>query len=172
MVNEAGLSEPASSTSTWSHRVHPHLSLFPVSKTSRLVAVIAALIAMGSLLIAGGARAADPSDSSYLVTFVSGTSAAEQDAAVSAAGATDVSSIAPLRLHNVLASAATVDALRADSSVASVEADKVRNVSATVSDPGFTSQWSLSRIGWDQLYGTVNPAGTATVAVLDTGVNS
>src|SRR5262249_31668902 len=28
------------------------------------------------------------------------------------------------------------------------------------------------RIGWDQLYGSVTPAGSATVAVLDTGVDA
>src|SRR4029079_17640256 len=79
---------------------------------------------------------------------------------------------APLRLHNVTASSAAADALRADPSVASVETDRTRDVSTTPSDPGFASQWSLSRIGWDQLFGTVNPGGTATVAVLDTGVDS
>src|SRR4051812_40796423 len=143
-----------------------------MSKMPRLLALVAAVMAIGSLLLAGGARAADPSDASYLVTFVSGTSAAEQESAISTAGASDVSSVDALHLHSVTASSAAADALRADSSVASVESDKTRNVSATVSDPGYTSQWSLSRIGWDQLFGSVNPVGTSTVAVLDTGVNS
>src|SRR4051794_35421665 len=143
-----------------------------MSKMPRLLAVVAAVFTIGSMLFAAGAQAADPSDASYLVTFVSGTSASEQDSAISSAGASDVSSVDALRLHTVAASSAAADALRADSAVASVEADKVRNVSATVSDPGFTSQWSLQRIGWDQLFGSVNPVGTSTVAVLDTGVNS
>src|SRR4051794_33465768 len=143
-----------------------------MSKMPRLLAVVAAIFTIGSMLFAAGAQAADPSDASYLVTFVSGTSASEQDSAISSAGASDLSSVDALRLHTVAASSAAADALRADSSVASVEADKVRNVSATVSDPGYTSQWSLSKIGWDQLFGSVNPVGTATVAVLDTGINS
>ncbi|HMC68516.1 MAG TPA: S8 family serine peptidase, partial [Mycobacteriales bacterium] len=33
------------------------------------------------------------------------------------------------------------------------------------------SQWSLPHIGWDQVFGTIEPAGSATVAVLDTGVD-
>src|SRR5439155_308400 len=34
------------------------------------------------------------------------------------------------------------------------------------------SQWSLPRIGWDQVYGTVSPSGSATVAILDTGIDA
>src|SRR5207247_3862468 len=30
----------------------------------------------------------------------------------------------------------------------------------------------ISQIGWDQVFGTVAPAGTATVALLDTGVDA
>ncbi len=33
-------------------------------------------------------------------------------------------------------------------------------------------QWALPRIGWDQVYGSVSPTGTATVAILDTGVDA
>src|SRR3954471_15078855 len=98
--------------------LYPTLSVTPLFKTSRLVALIAAIVAIATLAVAGGARAADSPDASYLVTFVSGTSASEQEAAISAAGATDVSSVDALRLHNVMASTAAADALRADSSVA------------------------------------------------------
>jgi hypothetical protein len=139
---------------------------------ARLLALLVAVVALGALWLTPAASAAETSEASYLVTFAAGTPAAEQDAAIAAAGATDVSSVAPLRLHNVTAGATAADALRADSSVASVEADRTRDASATPSDPGFSSQWSLSRIGWDQLFGTVNPAGSATVAILDTGVDS
>jgi hypothetical protein len=155
--------------------LHPSSSLFR-HRTPRLFALLSVVVAVGSLLLAAGAHAATPDDPSYLVTFAPGTSISDQESALGAAGATDVSSIDALRLHEVTAPAdsadAVVAALNADSSVTSVEADKVRNVSATVSDPGYTSQWSLPRIGWDQLWGNVNPAGTATVAILDTGVNS
>src|SRR3954454_21846368 len=82
------------------------LSVTSLFKTSRLVALIAAIVAFATLAVAGGARAADSSDASYLVTFVSGTSASEQGAAINAAGATDVSSVDALRLHNVMASTA------------------------------------------------------------------
>src|SRR4051794_20210188 len=69
-------------------------------------------------------------------------------------------SVAPLRLHTVTLPAdsaqAALDTLRANHSVTSVDANRTRDVSAVPSDPGVPSQWSLSRIGWDQLFGSVN----------------
>jgi subtilisin family serine protease len=39
-------------------------------------------------------------------------------------------------------------------------------------DPGYAQQWALPKIGWDQAYGVVSVAGSATIAVLDTGVDA
>ena len=39
-------------------------------------------------------------------------------------------------------------------------------------DPQYAQQWALPQIGWDQAYGTVTPSGSATIAVLDTGVDA
>jgi subtilisin family serine protease len=39
-------------------------------------------------------------------------------------------------------------------------------------DPGYGQQWALPKIGWDQVYGSVSISGTATIAVLDTGVDA
>jgi Subtilase family len=108
----------------------------------------------------------------YIVTFASGVTEAEQAAAIADAGATDVSEIAPLRMHAIDASDTAAAALQANAAVIRVEADQVRDVQATPSDPEYPNQWSLPRIGWDQVYGNVSPAGTATVAVLDTGVDA
>src|SRR3954452_2881156 len=121
----------------------------------------------------------DPSSSSasstallYLVKFAAGTSAAQQSAALAAAGATDVSSVAPLRLHTVDATADQLAALQADSRVTRVEQDHSRDTAADPDDTDYPQQWALPRIGWDQVYGSVHPGGTATVAVLDTGVDA
>ena len=62
----------------------------------------------------------------YIVTFVAGTSAHAQGDAIAAAGAVDLDSIAVLRMHAIQASDDSVTALRADSSVASVELDRSR----------------------------------------------
>ncbi|HXI80614.1 MAG TPA: S8 family serine peptidase, partial [Verrucomicrobiae bacterium] len=108
----------------------------------------------------------------YIVTFVGGTSAATQADAIAAAGATDLDSIAVLRMHAVQAGDAAVAALRADASVASVELDRSRAAEATPDDTSYGDQWSLARIGWDQVYGSVSPSGSSVVAVLDTGVDA
>src|SRR3712207_4089489 len=69
----------------------------------RPVAPVAPLVAL-ALALAAGAQASvqSPPDAAplpYIVTFAPGVSAAEQAAALEAAGATDLSSIAALRMH-------------------------------------------------------------------------
>jgi thermitase len=112
----------------------------------------------------------------YLVKFVAGVSDADQAVSLVAAGATDLSYVAPLRLHSVILPAdsyqASVATLEADPNVARVEPDATRNVSAAPSDSEYSQQWSLPQIGWDQVYGSVSPGGSAIVAVLDTGVDA
>jgi protocatechuate 3,4-dioxygenase beta subunit len=66
---------------------------------------------------------------------------------------------------------AGLDVLRANPQVLQVEADKVREVQGTPDDAAYGTQWALPHIGWDAAYGAVQPAGSATVAVLDTGIN-
>ena len=106
--------------------------------------------------------------------FAAGTSEAEQAAALADAGATDLSYVAPLRLHSIL--------LTGDRRPHSISSARIRRsrawrpsrraANAVPNDPAFSSQWSLERIGWDQVYGSVLPSGSATVAVLDTGVDA
>src|SRR5436309_2615066 len=149
-----------------SHPSHPARML------TRIYVALVVVVAAFSL-VAGTARADVLASPGYLVTFVPGTSESDQSAAIAAAGGTDVSEVAPLRMHTVsLPDQTAVDALKAGASVASVDVDKTRDISATPSDPGYPSQWSLGKIGWDQVFGSVNPVGTSTVAILDTGVNS
>ncbi|HEX5224761.1 MAG TPA: S8 family serine peptidase, partial [Solirubrobacteraceae bacterium] len=107
----------------------------------------------------------------YIVTFSADASAATQRSSIAEVGATDVSAIPALRMHVVDASEEAAASLRADGLVTSVEADQARDVQGA-NDPEYSSQWSLPRIGWDQVFGSVNPSGTATVAVLDTGVDA
>src|SRR3954447_20314742 len=107
----------------------------------------------------------------FVVTFDAGVSAADQADAIDAAAATITDTIAVLRIRAVNASDAAVVALRADPRVSSVEADRSRAAEATPDDSAYGDQWSLAKIGWDQVYGTAL-AGTAVVAVLDTGVDA
>ena len=87
-------------------------------------------------------------------------------------GATDESQVSALRLHTVLMSDAAADQLRADQSVARVETEETRAATAVPSDTEYGSQWALPQIGWDQVFGSVAPGGSATVALLDTGVDA
>jgi len=49
----------------------------------------------------------------------------------------------------------------------------VRVTSAgTPNDSEYREQWALPKIAWDQVYGTVAISGSATIAVLDTGVDA
>jgi uncharacterized repeat protein (TIGR01451 family) len=152
-------------------------SLF--SRPRRAIAIVTVIAtAVVGLGLTSSASAEDPSTppaattERFIVTFPAGTSTAERDAILSEAGAVQVSSVPQLRLYAAEVSAEGADALRADPRVERVEADRVRAVEATPDDPGYADQWALPQIGWDQAYGTVNPAGSATVAVLDTGVNA
>ncbi len=69
-------------------------------------------------------------------------------------------------------SADSIAAYRADPRVDSVDRDRVREAEATPDDPSYSDQWALPQIGWDQAYGVTAPAGSATLAVLDTGVDA
>ena len=55
--------------------------------------------------------------------------------------------------------------------VVRVERDKERQAEATPSDTRYGDQWSLPQIGWDDAFGSIDPSGSAVVAVLDTGVD-
>src|SRR3954469_19308167 len=111
-----------------------------------------------------------------LVRLVSGLSDADVTDAIAAGGGTTVSSVDALRLYVVDVPAASVDASVAEYSsdprVQSVDRDRTRDAEATPSDPAYGSQWALPQIGWDHVYGTTSAQGIATIAVLDTGVQS
>ena len=53
-----------------------------------------------------------------------------------------------------------LSALNAFAEVVRVDLDRTRAVEAAPSDTSYADQWSLPKIGWDQLYGTVGIAGT------------
>lgn len=61
---------------------------------------------------------------------------------------------------------------KADPRVVSVEENKTRKAEAIPSDEFYSYQWALPQIDWDMVFDTVIPTGLATVAVLDTGVDS
>ncbi|MEY2524905.1 MAG: thermitase, partial [Ilumatobacteraceae bacterium] len=126
------------------------------------------------------ADTASPADStevaSLLVKMVAGLSAADQQAVIARNGGVETSVVAPLRLHVIDVDRALLSEFQqryaSDAGVQRVEVETTREAQALPSDPSYGGQWSLPQIGWDQAYGTVTPNGSATIAVLDTGVDA
>ncbi|HJQ48979.1 MAG TPA: S8 family serine peptidase, partial [Gaiellaceae bacterium] len=67
---------------------------------------------------------------------------------------------------------ADAQTLAANADVASVTPDLSRDTATAPNDPRYSDQWSLPQIGWDNVFGSVDPGSGATVAVLDTGVDA
>ncbi|MEP6681454.1 MAG: S8 family serine peptidase, partial [Chloroflexota bacterium] len=115
--------------------------------------------------------AAPAASRAYIISFASGSTTAAQLATLAAVGATPDSSIPQLHMYGALLTDAAVSTLLADPSVARVDLDRTRAAEAVPSDASYADQWSLPKIGWDSLYGAAAIAGTARVAVLDTGID-
>src|SRR5437879_4680463 len=109
----------------------------------------------------------------YIATFKSGVSGAHQQNDIAAANGTAGDAISVLHMYSLSFPAGedTADAqtLAANPDVASVTADLSRDTATAPNDPRYADQWSLPQIGWDNVFGTINPGSSATVAVLDTG---
>jgi len=109
------------------------------------------------------------------VKLVDGLSPAAQAAVIARHGGTEESAVVPLRIHVVRVPAAelpaALDAYRADPQVESAEAVASRRAEWLPNDPQIGTQWALERIGWPALYSTQTPTGSATLALLDTGVD-
>src|SRR3954469_12420231 len=112
----------------------------------------------------------------YIVTFKSGVSNTQQQDDIAAANGTAADAISVLRMYSLTFPAgedsADAQTLAANPDVASVTADLSRDTATAPNDPQYPNQWSLPQIGWDSVFGTINPGSSATVAVLDTGVDA
>src|SRR3990172_279428 len=111
---------------------------------------------------------------SIIAHLAPGLTQAEADDVIARNGGVEISQIAPLRLHVVALppddGGHYLDTYRADPDVESADKDRTRDAEGTPNDPDYGNQWALPQIGWDQAFGVVDPAGSATIAVLDTGV--
>src|SRR3989449_948458 len=137
-----------------------------------------ALLAVAcALLVPALSAAQSPSPtSSLLVKLVDGLSAQEQADVIARDGGIERSVIPVLRLHVIEVPPSDLATVRAnyqvDPQVVSVEENRTRVSETVPGDPLYPNQWALPQIGWDQVFGKVAPAGTATVALLDTGVDA
>src|SRR3954451_819352 len=113
--------------------------------------------------------------SALTVRFRRGTSPHAERQLLAGTGARGTGRVPKLRLAIVTVSTAQGEGLpprlRHAHAVDTAAPDHVRAIAAAVSDPAFTDQWALQRIGWTAAFGHVTPKRTVKVAVLDTGVD-
>ena len=132
------------------------------------------VISLLGICLASAAFAADTINLS--VKMVAGLTAADQAAVIARNGGVEKSVVAPLRLHVVSVPTAGLPLIlsdyKKDPQVESVEVIKARKAEGLPNDQHVGVQWSLSKIGWPDVYGKVSPKGTAMVALLDTGVDA
>jgi subtilisin family serine protease len=146
---------------------------------TQLLAIAAMVFLAGALLSATSSAQSippPPATSSLIIKLSVGLSADEQAAVIAQCGGTETSTVPALRLHVVEVSADQRDQAlanyQADPRVVRAELNKVRQSSAIPSDPFYSQQWALPRIGWDLVFGNSVPGGSVTVAVLDTGIEA
>ena len=145
-------------------------------RLATLLAVVSLMVSLLPLTRASATEAGPVDTVSLLVKLVPGLSDADAAAVIARHGGIRTRTVAPLRLHVV--EVATTDAERVVASyladtgfVERADQDRVRRIEAAPSDPAYGDQWALAKIGWDAARDAVTPAGSATIAVLDTGVD-
>lgn len=144
----------------------------------RAVFLAAILLGILGLTLPPVALAQDsaPTTSSLLVKLVAGLSTEQQADVIARNGGTEVKTIPALRLHVIEVPtdqlADTLARYQADPQVVRAEENKTRQAEAVPADPLYSSQWALPMISWDLAFGTITPTGTATVAILDTGIDA
>ncbi|HVM04742.1 MAG TPA: Ig-like domain repeat protein [Acidimicrobiales bacterium] len=139
-----------------------------------LVALIAgAAVPQGALAVP--AAQAPAAVSTLIVKFRPGVTSDQQQAAVQRNGGSVRRAVPQLGMVVVAVPSAEASnstrRYQADAQVLRVDADHSRKAAAVPNDTAYADQWALPKIGWDSVYGTVDPAGSAVVAVLDTGVD-
>ncbi|TMG48145.1 MAG: hypothetical protein E6H91_06955, partial [Chloroflexi bacterium] len=111
-----------------------------------------------------------------LVKFRGSANPADADAATRDAGGDVVRDLAQIRTRVVNVSAAARDAIlakyRGHPAVERASAAIQLRKAGDPNDPSYAQQWSLPKIAWDRAYSSVPIAGSATIAVLDTGVDA
>jgi len=111
-----------------------------------------------------------------IVKFKAGTNAAAMDATVGTAGGKTVRTHSQIRTRVINVPAAERDTILAafknhgnvERATAAIKLGKASGPN----DPAYPQQWALPKIAWDTAYGSVSISGTATISVLDTGIDA
>ena len=117
---------------------------------------------------------ADTPTSDHIVTFASTTSGGQRSEILAAAGADVIDTIPALRLAVIrVPDGSSVNSSCCKAAPASPESRATPSVPPRRyrATRGTTPSGPFRWTGWDDVYGTVHPSGSAVVAVLDTGVD-
>jgi thermitase len=128
-----------------------------------------------ALVLAGSSAAASSSPDRILVKFRPGTSAQAEAAINSRHGGTVVGEIAQLGVRIVRISSNASDAAQAyagEGAVEYAEPDAEAQATETPNDPGFSSEWGMSKIQAPAAWGISHGSASVAVAVLDTGISA
>src|SRR3954454_7523055 len=144
-----------------------------------LAAVTATLCATGVTTAFASASPSVPSSGGtvrLIVQTAKGLSATQRSAVVGRNGGTHKRDMTDLRAQVIDVPASDLSAYlnryKHDSSVTNVEVDQTRKVAAAPNDPSYADQWALPKVSWDTARDAVTPAGSSTIAVVDTGVDA
>ena len=145
-------------------------------RTTRVILLATALTLLAVVSVPLASIAQTSSTSSLLVKLIGGLTPDQQAQVIARNGGVEISSIPALRLHVIQVAPADLPQVlasyQADPQVVNAEENKTRQSQTFPADPLYPNQWSLPKIGWDQVFGNVTPTGSAIVAVLDTGVDA
>ncbi len=145
-------------------------------RTTRVILLATALTLLAVLSVPLASIAQTSLSSSLLVKLIGGLTPDQQAQVIARNGGIEISSIPALRLHVIQVAPAdlaqVLASYQADPQVANAEENKTRQSQTFPADPLYPNQWSLPKIGWDVVFGTVTPSGSVIVAVLDTGIDA
>ncbi|KAA0236085.1 MAG: hypothetical protein JJLCMIEE_00752 [Acidimicrobiales bacterium] len=157
-------------------------SLAPaVTALALLTATVTPAGSQGTASPSGSGQAAPPvpaqvdgATTEQVVSFDPDSTDLEQRAVLSAAGVTVIEAVPEIDAYVVRADAPQSDQLLADTNVAAVDRNLLRQ--PFPNDPLFSSQANLAQVGWEAAFNqccTLSaPPNGAPVAVIDTGVDS
>ena len=145
-------------------------------RTTRVILLATALTLLAVVSVPIASVAQTSSTSSLPVKLIGGLTLDQQAQVIARNGGVEISSIPALRLHVIQVAPADLPQVlasyQADPQVINAEENKTRQSQTFPADPLYPNQWSLPKIGWDLVFGTVTPMGSAIVAVLDTGIDA
>jgi subtilisin family serine protease len=144
-----------------------------------LVIGLALLVAAGlfAQVVAAAVPAPDTSSSQILVKFKGSATAVDVQAALRANGGSVTRDLSQIGTKVISVPTAARDRiLAAYQQSASVErasaAIQLHKSDLGVNDPSSADQWALTKINWAPAYSGIPIAGSATIAILDTGIDA